>query len=164
MRYTQKDLSSAITNFDYREGKLYWKVMASNRVKVGSEAGSVRKDGYRIVSISGNGYQTQIVVWAMHNGRWPDKGVEIDHKNNNPSDNRIENLRQSTASQNQHNSLISASNTSGAKGVSKSGNSWRSNVCKNGKIYSKTFKSFNDCVEFTELLREELHGQYACHG
>ena len=47
----------------------------------------------------------------------PDDKPQVDHINRNPSDNRVENLRWATQSENQANTRISCDNTSGYPGV-----------------------------------------------
>lgn len=56
-------------------------------------------------------------------GRAPN-GLEWDHKNRNPSDNRRQNLRAVTHLQNTRNRSLASHNTSGITGVTKHGNRW----------------------------------------
>jgi hypothetical protein len=62
-------------------------------------------------------------------------GKEVDHKNCNPLDNRTENLRLATKSENQSNKRMPKNNKSGFKGVSydKENKKWQSHICSNGK-------------------------------
>jgi hypothetical protein len=60
---------------------------------------SVRvRDGYKRVKILQRDIYLHRVVWALHNGEWPKHS--IDHINSDPSDNRIENLRDIPLSEN----------------------------------------------------------------
>lgn len=61
--------------------------------------------------------------------------IEVDHKNHDTLDNRKENLRPCTRSQNRANQLIRIDNTSGAKGVSwkKDVKKWEAYIDFNGK-------------------------------
>jgi hypothetical protein len=59
----------------------------------------------------------------MHHGSIP-KGMEIDHINRNKSDNRIENLRAVTRSQNARNASMETRGFSGYKFVSPCGYHW----------------------------------------
>jgi hypothetical protein len=89
--------------FDYRDGKLYWKQSVGQRIKVGNEAGSKSKTtGYRVVGYGGKSYAAHRVVWLMHTGKWPDG--QIDHMNHDRCDNKIQNLRVTTPSENRKNS------------------------------------------------------------
>jgi len=60
---------------------------------------------YRIIWLNGTHVDEHHIVFALHHGRWPrlHEGLEIDHINRNPLDNRIENLREVTTSQNAFN-------------------------------------------------------------
>lgn len=85
--------------FEYREGNLYYRHSPNRRIKVGQKAGS--KDGrYMRVKINGNSYLLHRVIFLHQKGYMP---KYIDHVNNNAFNNRIENLRECTLFQNQHN-------------------------------------------------------------
>lgn len=131
-RLTKKQIT-AVLRYDSESGGLYWKKTLSNRAVAGSKAGTVRKDGYLRVTVFGKGHYVHSLVFLICKGRWPRKGACLDHRNGNPSDNRIRNLREATGSQNQFNRGKQINNTSGFKGVSRvpSGR-WvaRINVCK----------------------------------
>lgn len=55
------------------------------------------------------------LIWVLHYGEWP-KG-ELDHINGDKFDNRIENLRDCTKSQNMRNQKLRRDSTSGFPGV-----------------------------------------------
>jgi hypothetical protein len=110
--------------FDYKDGNLYWKVYKGPRAPIGSIAGSVRKDGYCRINIDGKSYLTHRLVWLWH-GKELDTNIEIDHINNNPSDNRIENLRLATRLQNEYNKP--------KKGYRFEAGKWRARIKVNGK-------------------------------
>lgn len=100
-------------------------------VRAGDIAGSVDKDGYRIVGVDYIRYKAARVGWLIHYGAWPDCR-ELDHKNGIQSDDRIENLRPATSQQNQANKRIHSNNTSGFKGVRRSkGGNWSAFICVN---------------------------------
>ncbi len=67
-----------------------------------------------------NGKQVKIYqhreVWEKAHGTIP-ADMQIDHINHDGLDNRLENLRLVTVSQNQHNRIINKNNSSGYKGV-----------------------------------------------
>lgn len=84
----------------YEGGQLYRKVHSGN-VFAGDLAGCKDKDGYIAVKIKNRKCRAHRVVWLLVTGAWP-KGF-IDHINGNRSDNRFENLRECTGSQNQGN-------------------------------------------------------------
>jgi hypothetical protein len=67
----------------------------------GEEIGTLRKTGYRQVCLLGRLYLAHRVAWFYVHGRWPVNG--LDHKNRIRDDNRIDNLREATQSQNHEN-------------------------------------------------------------
>lgn len=60
-------------------------------------------------------YPLHRAIYAMINGAWPE--YEIDHINGNPSDNRIENLRDVPHKLNMRNTKLRKNNRSGSIGV-----------------------------------------------
>lgn len=78
-------------------------------------AGSVKRDGYRYITIKRKLYAAHRLIWILLNGSEPD-GL-IDHINRIKTDNRIENLRIATKEQNAANAGMYSTNTSGFKGV-----------------------------------------------
>ena len=81
--------------FTYSDGKLLWKEDRGPRFKAGTRAGSVNtgvRSGYRRISINKSLYQEHRLVWILFNGDIPEE-YQIDHINQDRTDNRIENLR-----------------------------------------------------------------------
>lgn len=88
--------------FDYRDGKLFWKVRTAIKIKIGSIAGNLnKKTGYWYVRVNKKIYKRGRLVFLYHHGRFPEK--EIDHINLKRDDDRIENLREANHSLNQIN-------------------------------------------------------------
>ena len=85
--------------FNYRDGELYWKILKPG-IKIGNKAGTLQKDGRYQIGINGKVYLNHRLIYLYHHGYLP---KTIDPFNNNPSDNKIENLRNVTKSQNQWN-------------------------------------------------------------
>jgi len=119
--------------FNYQEGKLFWAISRGNVLK-GDRTGSVRGKGYRSLGIDGIRYFEHRVIWSWHYGAIPE-GYQIDHFNGNKQDNRIENLRLATHSDNSSNCGITRTNTSGHKGVSwcREKRRWVAAISINGK-------------------------------
>ena len=81
----------------------------------------------------------------------PENKPLIDHKNRNPSDNRIENLRWATMSENCQNRIVSRNNkTTGIKNISyyKGNNRYIYNKMFNGVKHQKKFKTLEETVEY----------------
>lgn len=149
--------------FDYRDGQLYWKVSNSNIVKVGSLAGYNRPpQNYRYVGIEKKYYLVHRLIYLYHHGELP---KYIDHMDGDVYNNRIENLRECTQSQNLSNVTKSSRNTSGYKGVcwQKSNNKWRAKVVKNSQAYIKFFHTKEEANIWAMKMREMLHGEFYKH-
>ncbi len=150
--------------YDTETGALIWKHGAKKRVR-GDKAGSTSgKDGRTRVCFSGRKYQVHRLVWLYVNGEWPSKF--IDHIDGDPSNNRIENLREATQSQNCANSRKSSRNTSGYKGVCWSGRigRWRSYVTVRGKTHwLGYFNTKEEAFAARVSAADRLHGEFARH-
>lgn len=133
---TQDELKQTL---QYQNGNFTWLIVASNnKNKIGDRAGCVDARGYRRIKIDGKPYKEHHLTWLYFYGYLPTK--MIDHINGNKIDNRIENLREVTGSQNQQNRENPKNNSSGYKGVSKCGNKWRAQIQINGeKIHLGVF-------------------------
>lgn len=84
--------------FDYRDGKLYWKVDRGGTAKVGTEAGTYSPDGYVRVWVDGELFLAHRVIWKMLKGQ--DAAQRLDHIDRNKANNKIENLRETSHSLN----------------------------------------------------------------
>src|SRR6185312_13939554 len=105
------------------------------------------------------------VIWAMYNkGEWRN---DLDHKNTDSIDDKIENLRVSTGSQNSANTKIRLDNKTGYKGVS-----WKKDKCKYLSIITisgiqKHLGYFDDPKEAHEAYckaAKEHFGEFANFG
>ena len=149
--------------FDYKDGLLYWKGVThpNKQSLMDKPAGSIHKTGYRHITWMGKVHKAHRLIFMLHHGYLP---PEVDHINGDRQDNRLENLRPATRSQNQCNRGILASNTSGYPGVSwhKHSKAWLVRVMKDGK--SKIIGYFKD-LELAGLVSAEArslyHGSYA---
>lgn len=87
--------------FSYSDGKLYWLYSPKYDIPAGTEAGSLRDDGYWEIGCNGISYLRHRLIYALHTGEWPSL---IDHKDRDRENDRFENLRPYTKSLNGHNS------------------------------------------------------------
>ena len=149
---------------EYKDGKLFWKVKRRGSVKFGDEAGSISNHGYRQVSINNKLYLQHRLIWIMH-GNDPEDC--LDHIDGDKLNNRIENLRVATVSQNAMNRKRYSNNTSGIKGVNwdKNRSRWQGRVEIKSKLYTTSyFKDKEECAKAVRELRAKLHGDFANHG
>lgn len=82
--------------------------------------------GYKLLKIDGKDYLYHRLVWLHVYGEWPSQ--DLDHKDRDKANNRIENLRLATESQNGMNCGMRRHNTSGYKGVYLDKGRWRAEM------------------------------------
>lgn len=118
--------------FRYDSGNLYW-VQDRNKGMSGKLAGSV--DGeYRRIKIGNKSYRASRIVWEMHNGK---PLGEIDHKNRNTLDNRIENLQDIPHGKNMQNKKQYKNGKYPYPGIyPRDGGKWRAQIRINKKLIS----------------------------
>jgi len=104
---TEIDYLKSRLNYDGSTGVFTWKSKGgpNSSIKVGEKAGGKNKKGYVVFCLILNGKKKNIyahrVAWIFTYGSWP--AGEIDHINGITDDNRIENLRDVSVSENQQN-------------------------------------------------------------
>jgi hypothetical protein len=160
---TVKELTRLFA-YDPETGRLTWLALpdACRRIKVGDEAGSVSRGGYRIVIIGRRSFKVHRIVWKMMTGYDPTD--QIDHADGDRANNRWSNLREATNGQNRHNTKLARNNRSGVKGVCWDGrrNVWVAYI-GSGKKQTRLgrFKSFDEAVEVRQRAAAETHGEFA---
>lgn len=148
--------------FTYKNGALYWRVSRGNQIKAGAPAGWNDKV-YMRVMVNNTAHLAHRVIYLMHHGFLPEF---VDHINGDARDNRIENLRAATRSENNRNSRIKRSNLSGVKGVHWDAprNKWKAQLTIDGKQrYLGLFNSIEAAAAAVQKLREEHHGEFTRH-
>lgn len=83
----------------------------------GTVAGGSAGNPYSRISVDGVRYYAHRLAWLYMYGEWPED--HTDHRDGEGSNNKGDNLRKATRSQNFANARISKRNTSGFKGVSR---------------------------------------------
>lgn len=157
--------------FEYRDGELFYKNDIYTKggkltkVKKSAKAGGVHPLGYVKMRVDGKVFMAHRIIYKMFNKDF-EEGT-LDHINNKPADNRIENLRLATRAENNSNTVIRKDNKSGVKGVywNPRDNYWTAAISYNKK--RKVLGNFKDLAlakEFIELAREMVHGKFANHG
>ncbi len=147
--------------FDYhQDGYLIWKNDRARRVKAGDKAGW-NNGKYIKVTIDSKNYYLHRLIYCFFNGALPKC---LDHKDGNPLNNKIENLREATQSQNLMNKAMQFNNKSGIKGLSwcNTYKKWRARISINGKnVMIGYFKDFDNAKTVLAEKRSELHKEFA---
>jgi hypothetical protein len=128
--------------------------------KIGSIAGSTMANGYRYIQIGKKNYRAHRIVWLYVYGHFPTS--HIDHINGDRADNRIENLREASNSENMMNQGVSARNKSGYLGITWS--QIRNRWCVGVKVLGKSknvgrFLNLDDAIS----ARDRAYIEYGFH-
>jgi len=159
-------------------GKLVWSHRPENHfvssrehkrycsTRLGKEAGRIRFDGYLELRLDYVYYGVHRIVYKLMTGEEPENF--IDHINGDKSDNRWDNLREATSTQNNHNRKISKNNTTGYKGVS-----WNSHfgkykssirVGEGRRIFLGYFDSLEEAKDSYNKAADQHHKEYKNYG
>lgn len=102
--------------FDYKDGLLYWKkIRKFSNKKIGDLAGRINSFNRRDLGLNNRVFYTSRLIFLYHHGWLPDY---VDHIDRNTLNEKIENLRAATSSQNQANKEKTTGLSSKYKGVS----------------------------------------------
>lgn len=111
-----------VLRYEPATGALIWQKKIARQMIVGTRAGSLYKNGYRIVTVDREIHPASRVIWLMMTGEWPT--MFVDHINGNRADDRWVNLREATPLENQRNRRALV----GLKGVSWHKGKWRARI------------------------------------
>lgn len=146
--------------YDYSTGKLFWKNPLSNRVKAGDEAGSIQA-GYLRVGILGKAFQVHRIIWKLFYGDIP-ADLFIDHIDGNKLNNKLENLRLATYTENNRNAK-SRNGKSKYKGVYwfKRDSCWQAQIqVDNVKYHIGYFDDEEEAAKAYEEVAKQIHGDF----
>ena len=167
------ELLRDIIKYNPETGELIWKersddfpasitsIRAFNTKNANKPIYQEQHRGYLRVCLFGKNYKSHRVAWAIYYGYWPDD--QIDHIDGDRSNNRIENLRAASQTENSRNTKIPSTNMSGVIGVfwDKRRFKWEARISENSKsVYLGEFDYFWDAVE----ARRDAEKKYGYHG
>lgn len=134
-------------------------------VRAGTVCGYLRKDGYLRIKVDGALVLAHRIVWKMVHG---DEPHYLDHINGDRADNRIENLRPVTSSDNKSNETLRINSASGFVGVTwhiptkpTKTSKWVAKIAKGGKeTHIGYFTELKDAVLAYNAECLKAHGEY----
>lgn len=154
-----------ILEYSPSTGVFVWKKKTCLRVVPGTVAGyaggGVRTRAVQI-RIEGALYKAHRLAWLWMTGVWPSD--KIDHRDGDPFNNRWDNLRQATSSQNNCNQRRRSDNSSGYKGVHfhRATGQYVAELRLNGKrVYIAYFVTAEAAHEAYCVAAEKYHGEFA---
>jgi len=162
-----QDILKDVIEYDYTSGKFFWKECTSASMRIGQEAGTIkrnRKASYKVIRIDTFGFYAHRLAWFYMTGKWPE---QIDHINGDGLDNRWCNLREADNSKNSFNIPAMSGNKSGHKNVyynKKSGN-WVVAVTANYTVvHREEYETLEEAKNVACKVREQYHKEFCNHG
>lgn len=153
---TREELAYSL---EYRDGGLYW----IRGQRKGARVGRVEGGGYRQFRFQHYWLKEHRVIFMLMRGRWP-RG-DVDHLNGDRQDNRIENLREATRSQNCANQQgpTKRKRWGHHRGVHwiQRNDRWRAEVKCQGTTHREHFEAEAEAVAWVRAKRRELFGAFA---
>lgn len=151
--------------YDPETGMFTRTVSTSNRSKIGVELTAKNALGYIVIGLFGNRYYAHRLAWMYMTGTFPEG--QVDHINQDKSDNRWINLRCATPSQNKVNQPAHRDSRSGVKGVSwnQARSKWVARCALDGK--QRTLGYFSDIESASEAYTSFVktkHPSFVCFG
>ena len=156
---TYKELID-ILNYDVDTGIFTWKYTRSSRAIKGNVAGT-NSNGYIHINLNNKIYRAHRLAWLYCFQEWPEK--HIDHVNGIRNDNRLDNLREASDTQNSFNIRAHKDSGTGIKGVyyNKSNNNYRAQIRANGKTISLgSFRTLEEAAKAYNTKAVELHKEF----
>ena len=124
----------------------------------------LNKDGYVTIKLplAGVSVLAHRMAWYYMLGKFPNKRT-VDHKNQIKSDNRWDNLREATHSENMRNRSPPKHNKSGVAGVHQRQNgNWKAEYAIKGKVYCiGTFFTLAEATKARENAIKKHYGEFA---
>lgn len=116
---------------------------------------------YPRVCLNGKTHDIHRIIWLMVYGVIP-KDTFIDHINGDKRDNRLANLRLASRSGNSRNSKLPVNNTSGFKGVTAEGGSYRARLLLNGvRTHVGLYPTATEAATAYDSAALEHYGEFA---
>lgn len=170
-RVTGKEVTSAVLRqvigYNPDSGEFRWLERPGDHGWTRKNAGKVA--GYLDTSVNylrigmyGERFFAHRLAWLFMMGEWPIH--HVDHINGDRTDNRWNNLRSATQTENNHNVGLRRNNTSGVKGVSWDAerSRWFASITVNGKSKGLgRYEEFDDAVAARKKAEAEYHGAFA---
>jgi len=147
-----------ILHYNPNTGLWTWLQAISNKVVIGNVAGTKTPWGYIRITVHQEKYMAHRLAWFYMTGEWPPE--EIDHKDLVRDNNKWDNLRLATSSQNKANRKEQRNNTSGHKGIDwdTRRSKWRTRVADKHIGY---YDSFDMAVEKYRETAKDQFEEYA---
>jgi len=158
---TQSELKRLL-DYNPSNGVFTWKARRCG-VRVGKRAGTISAvNGYERIGVKESHHLSHRLAWLYVHGYWPT--AEIDHVDRNRTNNRIDNLREATRSENQQNKPVYRNSKTGVKGVNwhKQHRKYIASIqIKKTRKFLGLFGTISEAAAARRVAAEQLHKQFA---
>lgn len=138
---TQAELKQ-IANYDPETGAFTWKQRRCN-APIGSVMGCIKPDGYRYIKLMGKNYKASRLAFLYMTGDMPPL---VDHRDRVRDNDKWDNLREATVSENNINRTRDTERQAGVTWC-KSRSKWLATIKRNGKMKNLgRFEEYDDAV------------------
>jgi len=122
----------------------------------------INTNGYYDITLCKNNitktYRIHRLVYICNNPTEDISLFDIDHIDLDKTNNKIENLRKATRSENNSNRIKQKNNTTGYKNITKYRNGYKFQLSKNKIKYEKNFKNLQDAIDYRDIKVKEING------
>ena len=149
-----------LVHYEYTTGVFTALVSSGSRRKSGDTLGTKNASGHIVIQLDKVNYLAHRLAWLYCFREWPEE--IIDHIDQNPSNNSLDNLRESTHSKNSFNTGLKSNNTSGFRGVffDKRRGTYYSQIKVNRiKKWLGSFKTAEEAFEAYKKAAKEYFGE-----
>jgi hypothetical protein len=155
---TQEELKEYLS-YNPMDGVFTWLKHNNRKDLIGKKAGTY-KVSYIHIWVNSKSYMAHRLAWLYMTGEFPDSN--LDHKDCNGHNNKWENIRKATDTQNCYNRTKMKSNTSGYKGVYfVRENKYRALSSINSvRHHLGYFKTAQEAAEVYRKFAKEHHGEF----
>jgi hypothetical protein len=139
-----------------------WLMPPNNRVKIGAIAGKIN-NGYAKITFQRKTYMAHRLFWLLHTGYDPGQ-LTVDHIDQNKTNNKFNNLRLATLSEQQRNICIRANNKSGHRGVywNAKNQKYEAQITNNQKLmYIGQYDTLNAAIAARQAKELEIYGEFS---
>ena len=163
MNLTQERLKELLT-YSPETGEFFWRGLKRKNRQKGLRAGTTNGRGYRQITVDKVIYLEHRLAWLYMTGEFP--LLTIDHKDQDKSNNKWDNLREATSSENQWNgSKPKRGNKRGENlpaGVYHSNGRYIATIRYQGcKHYLGCFKTPEEAGEAYKVASLKFHGEFS---
>lgn len=154
-----------LLNYDPETGEFTWRGSGSGRKK--SSAGHKAAKGYLAIGLLGKTYKAHRVAWMYAYGCWPNG--QIDHKDLDRTNNKLQNLREVDPSMNKQNvGVARVDNKCGVLGVSDRGDRFVARLTVRGECvhlgsFSNAYEAHAAYLE-AKVMHHPGHLPHPTHG